>query len=149
MQPQHWASIDQQHSSEGLDLALLFCFLISSWSQSSSEPLQNTEPELCNLEPYTLDRIPNHLDVKMAPRRLALWTFWEALHAASFALCAEGVNKSSWECHRWCSTLRDGPLPKTLACNYTEPIRLLVRNDSQEGGGVEGEKRKGGWSSLS
>ncbi len=45
--------------------------------------------------------------------------------------------------------LKDGPLQKTLACNYTELIRLLVSNDSQQGGGVEGEKKKAGWSSLS
>ena len=32
-------------------------------------------------------------------------------------------------------------LPK--ACNYTVPIRLLVRNDSQRSGGVEGEKSDG------
>lgn len=36
---------------ECLDLA--FFFLISSWSQSSSEQLQNTESELHNLEQYT------------------------------------------------------------------------------------------------
>lgn len=30
-----------------------FFFLISSWSQSSSEQLQNTESELHNLEQYT------------------------------------------------------------------------------------------------
>lgn len=28
---------------------------------------------------------------------------------------------------RWCIAVREWPLPKTLACNYTEPIKLLVR----------------------
>lgn len=42
-----------------------------------------------------------------------------------------------------------GFLLNTLLCNYTEPIRLLVRNDSQQGRGVEGEERKCGWCSLS
>lgn len=59
----------------------------------------------------------------------------------SDAPSTEWVKKWSWECHSWCSSPRVVPLPKTLACNYTELIRLLVRNDSEKSGGVEGEKR--------
>lgn len=36
--------------------------------------------------------------------------------------------------------------PSTLVCNYAGPIRLLVRSDSQQGGGAEeGEKKTKGW----
>lgn len=72
----------------------------------------------------------------MAPGRLGFWRVgWDV---------AKRLKELSWNCHGWCSSLRDWLLPKTLAYNYTETIRLLVRNESQRGGGVEKKSRVDG-----
>ena len=45
----------------------------------------------------------------------------------------------------WCGSLRDGPLPKTFCPKpiiTAVPIKLLDRNDSQQSGGVEGQKKR-------
>jgi len=47
------------------------------------------------------------------------------------------LNELSWECQSWRSSLQDWHLPQTVACNYTEPIRPLVKNESQQSRGVE------------